>query len=284
MGVDVGGTFTDVAIERAGVRWTAKVPTTPNAPNDGIITGIRRALARAEISPSDLSLVIHGTTLGTNALIERRGAKTAFVTTAGHRDTIELGTESRFHLYDLNIEKPDPLVPRNLRYAVGGRLASDGRELEPLDKNELERCAQEIRQANIESVAIGFMHSYANPTQEREAERVLNRLLPGVPISRSSAISPEMREFERFSTTCANAYIKPLMSGYLTRLGEDLGRMGVSCPLYLIHSGGGLMTLEAATELPIRLVESGPAGGVVLAADIAKKTQTCSPSAPMAQI
>ena len=276
LGVDVGGTFTDVALERGGHRWTAKVPTTPGAPEEGAVAAIERALERAGMSPRDLGLVIHGTTLATNALIERKGARTAFVTTAGHRDTIEIGTESRFHLYDLNIEKPAPLVPRERRLTVGGRVAADGRELEPLDEAGLRALVPVLREAEVESLAIGFLHSYADPDHERRAEAILAEALPEVPISRSSAVSPEMREYERFSTTCANAYIKPLMAGYLHRLAARLAAAGADCPLYLIHSGGGLMTVEAAAELPVRLVESGPAGGIVLAAHVARQTETAS--------
>ncbi len=276
LGVDVGGTFTDVALEREGRRWTAKVPTTPGAPEEGAVAAIERALDRAGMTPADLGLVIHGTTLATNALIERKGARTAFVTTAGHRDTIEIGTESRFHLYDLNIEKPAPLVPRELRFTVEGRIAADGRELAPLDEAGLRALAPAIRAAEVESLAIGFLHSYADPAHEERAEAILAEALPEIPISRSSVVSPEMREYERFSTTCANAYIKPLMAGYLHRLAARLRAAGADCPLYLIHSGGGLMTVDAAAELPVRLVESGPAGGIVLAAHVARATGTAS--------
>lgn len=271
LGVDVGGTFTDVALEAGGRRWTAKVPTSTGAPEEGVVSGIELVLRRAGMRPEQLALVIHGTTLATNALIERKGARTALITTEGHRDALEIGTESRFHLYDLKIEKPVPLVPRDLRYTVEGRFAADGRELRPLDRSGIERLVPLLRAEGIESLAIGFLHSYVDPSHERRAAGILRQALPSLPISLSSDVSPEIREFERLSTTCANAYIKPLMAGYLSRLEACLGRIGCRAPIYLLHSGGGLMTLAAAIEQPIRLVESGPAGGAILAADIARR-------------
>jgi len=237
LGVDVGGTFTDVALETEGMRWTAKAPTTSAAPEDGVVSTIEAALERAQLTPNQLGLVVHGTTLATNALIERKGARTALITTAGHRDTLEIGTESRFHLYDLNIEKPTPLVPRDLRFTVDERIAADGRLLCPLDEAAVDRLAATLDVEAIESLAIGFLHSYVDPVHERRASEIIGRALPDLPISLSSKVSPEIREFERFSTTCANAYIKPLMAGYLKRLEKRLRSIGCPAPLLTCPPG-----------------------------------------------
>jgi N-methylhydantoinase A len=271
LGVDVGGTFTDVALEVGARRWTAKVPTSSGAPEEGVLDGIELVLRRAGLAADQLAIIIHGTTLATNALIERKGARTALITTHGHRDALEIGTESRFHLYDLRIEKPLPLVPRDLRYTVKGRLAADGRELGALDCEAAANLVPLLQAQAIESLAIGFLHSYVDPAHERRVAAIITNALPNLPISLSSDVSPEIREFERISTTCANAYIKPLMAGYLGRLEARLRAIGYRAPVYLLHSGGGLMDLSTAIAQPIRLVESGPAGGAILAADIARR-------------
>lgn len=271
LGVDVGGTFTDVALERSGRRWTAKVPTSTGAPEESVVEGVRLVLQRAGMPPAELGLIIHGTTLATNALIERKGARTALITTSGHRDALEIGTESRFHLYDLAIEKPAPLVPRDLRFTVEGRFAADGRELCPLDMNGVRELTKDLIDSKVQSLAIGFLHSYVDPSHERRAAEIVREALPDLPVSLSSEVSPEIREFERLSTTCANAYIKPLMGSYLGRLEASLAAIGCRAPVYLLHSGGGLITLASAIEQPIRLVESGPAGGAILAADLARR-------------
>ena len=271
LGVDIGGTFTDVVLETATDRFSVKVLTTPTAPEDAIADGTQQVCAKAGIVPSDIGQIIHGTTLATNALIERRGAKTAFITTAGFRDVIEMRTESRFEQYDLNLILPLPLVPRNRRYTVTERMDANGKVLVALDGAEIDLLAHDLLAAGYESIAVGLLHSYANPAHERMIRDRLVAALPGVMISISSEVSPQMREYERFNTTVANAYIQPLMKSYLLRLSGRLAAVGVDCPVFLMHSGGGIISLKNAAEFPVRLVESGPAGGAVFAADVARR-------------
>mgnify|MGYP002780343786 FL=1 len=271
LAVDIGGTFTDVALERDERRWTAKVLTTPAAPEQGVLEGVRGVLATAGLAPADIALAIHGTTLATNALIERKGARTALLTTEGFRDVLALGNESRYDQYDLNIELPRPLVPRRWRLPVTERLDNTGRVLLPLDEAAVARQVAFMRAEGIESVAIGFLHGFVNPAHEQRAAAIIRDLWPEVPLSLSSEVSPEMREWERFSTTVANAYVQPLMARYLRRLESGLRGMGLACPLFLMLSGGGLTTLETAARFPIRLVESGPAGGAIFSAHVARQ-------------
>ena len=269
LGVDIGGTFTDVVLDLAGQRHSTKVLTTYSAPEEAIVQGLHRVCALAGIAPSALTQIIHGTTLATNALIERRGAKTALITTQGFRDVIEMRSESRFEQYDLNLTLPEPLLPRNRRYTVAERIGARGDVLIALDRAEVEGLCDTLRTAGYQSIAVGLLHSYANPVHERLIRSVLEERLPGVMISLSSEVSPQMREYERFNTTVANAYIKPLMKSYLDRLAERLAAEGATCPIFLMHSGGGIISLQSAAEFPVRLVESGPAGGAVFAAGIA---------------
>ena len=269
LGVDIGGTFTDVVLDLAGQRHSTKVLTTYSAPEEAIVQGLHRVCALAGIAPSALTQIIHGTTLATNALIERRGAKTALITTQGFRDVIEMRSESRFEQYDLNLTLPEPLLPRNRRYTVAERIGARGDVLIALDRAEVEGLCDTLRAAGYQSIAVGLLHSYANPAHERLIRAVLEDRLPGVMISLSSEVSPQMREYERFNTTVANAYIKPLMKSYLDRLAERLAAEGAACPIFLMHSGGGIISLQSAAEFPVRLVESGPAGGAVFAAGIA---------------
>jgi N-methylhydantoinase A len=271
LAVDIGGTFTDLAIERGAERWTAKVLTTPAAPEQGVLEGVAMVLAKAGMAPADIILVIHGTTLATNAVIERKGAKTALLTTEGFRDVLALGNESRYDQYDLNIELPQPLVPRRWRLPVTERLDNTGKVLLPLDESAVEAHVAFMRAEGIEAVAIGFLHSFVNPEHEKQAAAIVRRLWPEVPISLSSEVSPEMREWERFSTTVANAYVQPRMASYLGQLEVGLRAAGLGCPLFMMLSGGGLTTLETAARFPIRLVESGPAGGAIFSAHVAKE-------------
>ncbi len=271
LGVDIGGTFTDVVLEIGEERHSTKVLTTYAAPEDAIIEGMGRVCAQAGIAPGEIGQIIHGTTLATNALIERRGARTALITTEGFRDVIEMRTESRFEQYDLNLVLPQPLLPRNRRYVLRERLDAEGGVLIPLDRAEVEALADELREAGYESVAVGLLHSYVNDAHERMVAEVLAEKLPGVLVSLSSQVSPQMREYERFNTTIANAYIQPLMKTYLDRLKGRLEAEGAGCPIFLMHSGGGIMSIESAAAFPVRLVESGPAGGAIFAADIAAR-------------
>ncbi len=270
LGADIGGTFTDVALETPQGMFSTKVLTNYTAPEQAILDGIDIVLADAGRSYGDLEIVIHGTTLATNALIERRGARTAFVTTEGFRDVIEMRTESRFDQYDLNMILPAPLVPREDRFTVSGRIGAQGQELAPLDEAALHRLADQIGAGGYGAVAIGFIHSYMNPAHEQRAREIIAKRVD-LPISISSEVSPQMREFERFNTVCANAYVRRQMADYLGRLQVRLKDKGASCPVFMIHSGGGLISVETAAEFPVRLVESGPAGGAIFAADVARR-------------
>ena len=271
LGVDIGGTFTDVVLETAGGRHSAKVLTTYAAPENAIVDGMRQVCTKAGIAPEAIGQIIHGTTLATNALIERRGARTALITTQGFRDVIEMRTESRFEQYDLNLELPDPLLPRQMRHTVAERVDATGAILIPLARADIETVVDAIAEQGVESVAVGLIHSYLNDAHERLIRDVLAERLPDVMVSLSSEVSPQMREYERFNTVCANAYIKPLMKSYLGRLKGRLSDEGADCPVFLMHSGGGIISLDSAAEFPVRLVESGPAGGAVFAADIAAR-------------
>jgi len=271
MGVDIGGTFTDVVLEIGADLHSTKVLTTYGAPEDAIVDGMHKVCAKAGIAPGVIRQIIHGTTLATNALIERRGAKTALITTKGFRDVIEMRTESRFEQYDLNLSLPEPLLPRNRRYVVSERMDAQGNVLIPLDRSEVEALADTLAKAGYESVAVGLLHSYVNDAHERMIREVLAEKLPDAMVSISSEVSPQMREYERFNTTIANAYIKPLIKSYLGRLAGRLKDEGAECPIFLMHSGGGIISLDSAAEFPVRLVESGPAGGAVFAADIAAR-------------
>ncbi|MGL4526680.1 MAG: hydantoinase/oxoprolinase family protein [Aestuariivirga sp.] len=270
LAADIGGTFTDIVLESGAKRWSGKVLTTTAAPELGVIEGIRLVLEQSGLKPADVGVFIHGTTLATNALIERKGARTAFVTTEGFRDILEQGYEKRFDHYDLMIDRPQPLAPRTLRFTLRERLSADGEVLIPLDESQVDALAARIIAEDAKAVAIGFLHAYAHDAHERRVRELLQRRLPkDVTICISSEVAPEIREYERFSTTVANAYVRPLMAGYLHRLRDELKDMGLSAPLFLMMSGGGLTTLETAARFPIRLVESGPAGGAILASQIA---------------
>jgi N-methylhydantoinase A len=271
LAVDIGGTFTDLALEHDGRRTTAKVLTTPAAPERGVMEGVRAILRAAGLGPADISILIHGTTLATNAIIERKGARTALITTEGFRDVLALGNESRYDQYDLNIVLPEPLVPRHLRLTVPERLDNEGSVLLSLDANAARALVPVLKREGVESVAVGFLHAFVNPDHERRVREILADALPDVPVSLSSEVSPEMREWERFSTTAANAYVQPLMARYLTRLEYELHAIGLMAPVFLMLSGGGLTTIETACRFPIRLVESGPAGGAIFAADVARQ-------------
>ncbi len=275
LAVDIGGTFTDVALEQgrgASAQSTVtKTLTTHEAPEQGVIRGIEKVLDEARVAPSDVTTMVYGTTLATNLLIERKGSPTGLLTTEGFRDSIEMRNESRYEQYDLDIELPEPLVPRRLRLPIPERVNVRGDVLIPLDEAAVAATVPTLAEAQVQSLAIGFLHSYVNNDHEQRARDIIAALLPEVEISISSEISPEMREYERISTTCANAYVQPLISSHLTRLGSELERIGVTCPLYLMLSGGGITTLETARRFPVRLVESGPAGGAIFAGHIARR-------------
>ncbi|MFT7648719.1 MAG: N-methylhydantoinase A [Candidatus Poriferisodalaceae bacterium] len=272
IGADVGGTFTDIVVENPdGSFESTKVLTTSDAPEQGILDGIEALCVEHKIDLSEVQQIIHGTTLATNALIERTGARTALVTTDGFRDVIETRTESRFEQYDLNIVLPTALIERQHRHVVTERMSAQGEVLRAFDEESANSVIEALVVGNYEAVAVGFLHSYRNPAHEQRFRDLLTARLPDIAVSISSEVSPQMREFERFNTVCANAYLQPLMASYLVRLQDQLRVRGATCPLYLIHSGGGLISVETAADFPVRLIESGPAGGAIFAADLAAR-------------
>ncbi|MFT8675754.1 MAG: hydantoinase/oxoprolinase family protein [Acetobacter sp.] len=271
VGVDIGGTFTDVALKVDGRLVSTKVLTDYEAPERAILKGIEQVCADAGVALAEIGVVVHGTTLATNSLIERRGARTAFVTTEGFRDVLEMRTENRFEQYDLNITLPPALISRADRFVVRERMDAAGQVLLDVDRAALDALITRLAEGGYESVAIGFIHAYANGAHERLVRDAILARLPDVSISISSEVAPQFRELERFNTVCANAYVKPVIKAYLDRLVKALAARGMGCPVYMIHSGGGIISLEHAAEFPVRLVESGPAGGVIFAEDVARR-------------
>jgi N-methylhydantoinase A len=269
LAVDIGGTFTDVVLETGTAAHATKILTTPDAPERAVLEGVRAILAEAKCRPGDVTLVVHGTTLATNALIERKGARTALVTTEGFRDSLEMAWEHRFEQYDIYMERPEPLVSRDLRFGVPERVAADGAVLLALNETAVRAVAAELRKEKVEAVAVCFLHSFTNEAHERRTGAILAEELPGLAISLSCEVCPEIREYERTSTTIANAYVLPRMAGYLGQLEADLKREGIAGPLLLMMSSGGITTVETARRYPVRLVESGPAGGAILARTVA---------------
>jgi len=271
VGVDIGGTFTDVALEVGRRRFTAKILTTSRAPEEGVLSSLRAVIGEAGIEPGAVGVIIHGTTLATNALIERKGAKTALLTTEGFRDVIEIRHENRFEQYDVNIDLPIPLVPRRWRLPIRERVNARGEILIDIDETSVSHAIETLAAEEVEAVAVGFLHSFTNPVHERRVGEAIARALPGVAVTLSSDVSPEMREYERFSTACANAYLQPLIGRYVANLERELQHAGFRCPMLLMTSGGGITSTETAIRLPVRLVESGPAGGAIFASCIARQ-------------
>ncbi|MEO3829792.1 hydantoinase/oxoprolinase family protein [Actinomadura sp. B10D3] len=257
-GVDVGGTFTDIAVHDPvrGVVEVHKLPTTPDDPTRAIIDGLD-ALGG---SP----LVVHGTTLVTNALIERRGAPTGLITTAGWRDVLEIANELRYDTFDLFLRRAEVLVPRHLRLTVAERIGADGSEVESLDEDAVREAGRRLIEQGVQAVAVGFINSYRNGVHERRAVEILREEFPDLTVCASSEVAPEIREYERFSTAAANAFVQPLATSYLRRLADRLGT-----PPMIMLSDGGITTARAASERPIALVESGPAAGAMAAAHMA---------------
>jgi N-methylhydantoinase A len=271
MAVDIGGTFTDIVLDRGSERLTRKVLTTVQRPEEGVLEGARLVLGDARLHFSDIDVFVHGTTLATNAIIERRGARTALIATDGFRDVLDIATESRYDQYDLTIEKPQPLVPRALRFTVPERVDVHGKVRLALDEAAVTERIARLRDAGIEAVAICFMHSYVNPAHEQRTAEILKDAMPGLSITLSSEACPEIREYERTSTAVANAYVQPLMDGYLARMDDALRVEQFRGALYLVTSGGGLTSIDTARRFPIRLVESGPAGGAIFATQVAAR-------------
>ena len=273
IGVDIGGTFTDLVWvdEATGAAQVGKLLTTPKDPSQAVEQGVVTLLNDAGGRTADVRSLIHGTTLATNALIERKGARTGLLTTAGFRDAVEIGREGRYDMYDLFIDQPTPLVPRHLRLEVSERITADGKVLTPLHQATARAAIAQLKEAGVEAVAICLLHAYRNPVHERLLKDLCVELLPGVPVSCSSEVVPEIREYERTSTTCANVYVMPLMSKYLDDLDRKLQDLGVPGRFYIMLSAGGIATPETAKHVPIRLVESGPAAGALAAARMARE-------------
>ncbi|MEZ5853507.1 MAG: hydantoinase/oxoprolinase family protein [Hyphomicrobiaceae bacterium] len=271
MAADIGGTFTDIVLEVGERLYAAKVLTTPRAPEQAVVEGTAQVLGEAGLGFGDIDVFLHGTTLATNAIIERKGARTALVATQGFRDVIEIADESRYDQYDVFLEKPAPLVPRALRFTVPERMDVEGVVRLALDEAAVLRVAGELKRMEIQAVAVAFLHSYVNGAHEARAGAIIAEACPGIEITLSSEVCPEAREYDRTSTAIANAYVQPLMAGYLKRLAQAFGERGYRNPIHLMTSSGSLASLETARRFPVRLVESGPAGGAILAAGVAEE-------------
>src|SRR5262245_4257617 len=272
-GVDIGGTFTDLVLvdEATGAVSVGKLLTTPKEPARAVEQGVVALLHGAGRAPASVQALVHGTTLATNALIERKGALTGLLTTAGFRDAIEIGREGRYDMYDLFIDPPAPLVPRHRRLEVVERMRADGRVQTPLDITSARVAIRALLDHGVEAIAISLLHAYRNPAHELELAVLVAEMAPGVSVSRSSEIVPEIREFERTSTTVANVYVMPLMARYLEDLQRKIHELGVPGPFYIMLSSGGIATPDTAKRAPIRLVESGPAAGALAAARLARQ-------------
>jgi 5-oxoprolinase (ATP-hydrolysing)/N-methylhydantoinase A len=268
VGLDIGGTFTDYVLleDRSGELILHKRLTTPADPAEGALLGLEELMQKSGLELGDCSMLVHGTTLVTNAVIERRGARTALLTSRGFRDVLEMGREQRYDIYDLFLQYPESLVDRRWRLEVDERVDRDGRPLRPPDLEAVRAQVREIAAAGMEAIAVCFLHSYLNPAHERVVAELIRREMPGLRVSVSHEVVPEIREFERTSTTVANAYVQPLIDRYLGRLERELEERGFRGRFYLMQSSGGLAGLETARKFPVRLLESGPAGGAIVGA------------------
>ena len=268
IGADIGGTFTDLVLvdEADGTFELVKVLTTPEAPERAVVAGVRELLGRARLAGERITNVIHGTTLFTNALIERKGARAALVTTRGFKDAVEIGREHRYDMYDLYLERPRPLAPRHLRFEVTERVLADGSVRTPLDETEVPALAERLRREQVEAVAICLLHSYREPAHEQRLAELLRAVAPELSFTLSSDLVPELREYERGSTTLANVYVKGLAQRYLASLRRGLDELGIAGDLFVMASHGGLVDVASASAYPVRLVESGPAAGALAAA------------------
>jgi N-methylhydantoinase A len=273
VGFDVGGTFTDFALQADDGRLlTGKRLTTPDEPARACVDGLRELVASAGLAWADLAQAIHGTTLGSNVVIERKGQGVALLTTRGFRDVLVIGREKRYHLYDLFVEKPAPLVPRSRIREVAERIAFDGEVLVPLDEAGLRETVRDLARSGVVSLGICFLHSYVNPAHERRAAEIVREEAPHVALSLSSDVSPVIREYERTSTTVVNSYVMTAVRDYLERLEAALGRLGYGGRLFVMQSGGGIATAETMARFPVRMIESGPAAGALMAAVYGKRT------------
>ena len=265
LAVDIGGTFTDIVLFDTESNHIAvgKALTTYPDPSQAVLSGVTQLLKNHNIDPASVRQVIHGTTLVTNTLIERKGARTALIATEGFRDALEIGNEGRYDIYDLGLVKPPPLVERRLRFGIPERMTASGEVLHPLDVNAVTELCKTLNAEGIESVAICLLHAFTNPRHELDVYEIARDEMPNASISISHQVSPAMREYQRTSTTVANAYVQPITSNYLERIQSGLARAGLNAPLNVMLSSGGTTDIETATRFPIRLVESGPSGGAL---------------------
>ncbi len=273
IGVDVGGTFTDFfALNLAdGTMKVYKRPSTPENPASAIVRGMQEMCADAKIAPDSIVRVCHGTTVATNALIQRRGGRVALLTTAGFRDLLEIGRQTRPHLFSLQQDNPAPLVPRASRYEVSERIGPRGEVRRALSVPSLQQAIDQVAQSEAQACAVAFLFSFLNPQHERETRELLAKSMPQVYISLSSDVQPEFREFERFSTTVLNAYLQPVMDAYLTEVGDEIGKVCKNATVGIYQSSGGLMSVQRARALPVRTALSGPAAGVVGAVHVGRR-------------
>ncbi|MCS6924733.1 MAG: hydantoinase/oxoprolinase family protein, partial [Candidatus Binatia bacterium] len=267
VGVDIGGTFTDIFLlaEGGGTMAISKVLTTPRDPAVAVVEGLRDLLVEQGIAPAAVHHLVHGTTLITNAIIERKGAKTGLITTKGFRDALEIGRERRYDIYDISLENPEPLVPRFLRREVNERLDNTGNVVTPLDPDEALAVIRSLVNDGIEALAVCLLHSFRNPTHELSIKKLAADHFPHLACSVSCEVVPEIREYERTSTTVANVYVKPLAQRYLNKLNADLRSLGIPRDIFVMLSNGGITSCGVAGEYPIRLIESGPAAGALAA-------------------
>ncbi|HXH84674.1 MAG TPA: hydantoinase/oxoprolinase family protein, partial [Candidatus Tectomicrobia bacterium] len=268
LGIDIGGTFTDLVVydHETGTHTNRKVLTTHDDPSRAVATGVAALLRDAGVDPARVARVVHATTLFTNALIERTGAPTGLITTEGFADTLEIGRERKYDLYDLDIERPEPLVPRERRLEVRERVRADGSVMTRLDARAVRARARRLVDMGVTSIAVAFLHAYANPRHEAQAAALIARQHPDVAVTTSHEVAAEIREYERTSTAVANAYIKPLARRYLDLMARRLAALGVRAPLLLMQSSGGLTHVAEADRTPVQMLESGPAAGALAAA------------------
>jgi N-methylhydantoinase A len=262
VGIDIGGTFTDMLwVGADGTTVIGKTLTTPGDPSLAVESALKAPLQSGAVKSGERGTLIHGTTLVTNALIERKGAPTALLTTEGFRDAVEIGREHRYELYDLNLDLPKALVPRHLRFDVPERIAADGSLLKPLDEAFVRALAAELRDKGIKAIAISYLNSFRNPSHERRTVRIIAEVAPEVRVSLSSEVVAEIREFQRTSTTLANVYVQERVADYLGQLERRLDAIGYAGSFFVMLSSGGIATRDTSSRFPVRLLESGPAAG-----------------------
>lgn len=270
---DIGGTFTDFVLvdPASGLTVTHKAPSTPDDPSKAVADGLPVLLEKAGVQPHAVAHLLHATTVATNAIIQRKGARTALLTTRGFRDVLILGRQKRYETYDLHLTKPEPLIPREQIFEVTERVDYEGNVLKPLDQADLANAIARIAEGGYEAVAVAFLHAYANPAHERAVGEALAERLPGVAVSLSADVSPKLREYERTNTTVANSFVKPLVGRYVQRLAQTFAEQGLNAEFSIMQSNGGLVSPELAQDYPIRIVESGPAAGVLLAGQVGRE-------------